>query len=207
MSFLENLSWRYATKKFNGQRLSEDNLNKIKEAIRFAPSSFGVQPYHVVVVEDRAVLQDLKKYAKNNQVKFDTCSHLFIFCLRTDTEKRFQELEKMQNRPKGFLSKVGFVFQHFLPFISLWSMGRFITKDSWARNQAYIALGFALAACAELELDSCPMEGFNTRGFHKILKLPNNIKPTVLMAVGYRAENDVVFTKARFPEKDLFTSI
>jgi nitroreductase len=207
MTFIQNLNWRYATKKFNNEKVIPENIQKIKDAIRFAPSSFGSQPYHIVLVEDKAMLQQLKPHAKNNETKFDTCSHLFIFCARTDIEARFVELEKMQGRPKGFLSQVGRGFQYFMPFIFLYTMGRFNTKSFWARNQTYIALGFGLAACAELSIDSCAMEGFDARAFSRILKLESNIKPVALLAVGYRAEDDKLFPKTRFPESDIFTII
>lgn len=207
MSFLENLTWRYATKKFNTQKITSEQLQKIKDAIRFAPSSFGTQPYHVVIVEKKEMLEQLKLHAPNNEPKFETCSHLLIFCARTDIQNRFEGIEKLQDRPKGFLSKTGFWFQYFAPAVSLVTVGRRLTRYTWSMAQAYIALGFAIAACAELGVDSGPMEGFNARGFHKALNLPRYLKPVVLLAVGYRDPTDTIFPKVRFPESDLFTEI
>jgi nitroreductase / dihydropteridine reductase len=207
MTFIQNLNWRYAVKKFNSEKVSQENIQKIKDAIRYAPSSFGTQPYHVVLVENVATLQGLKSHAKNNEAKFDTCSHMFVFCSRTDVQGRFEAIEKLQGRPKGFLSQAGKAFQYFMPFISIYNMGRFNTKNFWARNQTYIALGFALAACAELSVDSCPMEGFDARAFSRILKLDSHIKPVALLAVGVRSPEDTVYPKSRFPESDLFTII
>jgi nitroreductase/dihydropteridine reductase len=77
---------------------------------------------------------------------------------------------------------------------------------AWAAKQTYIALGFALAACAELGIDSCPMEGFNPAEVDKILNLPENLKTQAFLAVGYRAEGPAQ-PKVRFPESDIFEKI
>lgn len=207
MSFLENLTWRYATKKFNGQKITQEQLEKIKEAIRFAPSSFGTQPYHIVIIDKSEVLEKLKLQASDNESKFETCSHLFVFCARTDLQNRFVGIEKLQGRPKGYLSRVGFWFEYFAPLVTFFMIGRKLTSYAWSTAQAYIALGFALAACAEIQVDSCPMEGFHARSFQKVLRLPRHIKPVALLAVGYRDEADRVYPKARFGEADLFTEI
>ena len=77
---------------------------------------------------------------------------------------------------------------------------------NWASKQAYIALGFGLAACAELGIDSCPMEGFSSEEFDKILGLPEGQKSAVVMAVGYRGE-EPQYPKFRYPNNDLFTVV
>lgn len=76
----------------------------------------------------------------------------------------------------------------------------------WSAKQAYIALGFALAACAELKIDSCPMEAFDPATFKKILNLPDNLEPKVLLAVGHRSPKDthIRLSKIRFKKQDLF---
>ncbi len=207
MTFLENLTWRYATKKFNNQKVSEENLQKIKDAIKMAPTSFGTQPFHVEIISNKDILELLKKVSPNNESKLETCSHLLVFCARTDLQKRFLGIEKLKGLGNSFLAQAAFGFQHFLSVISIFKMGKFLTKTSWARNQTYVPLGFALAACAELKVDSCPMEGFNAQKYAKVLKLGSIFKPSVILAIGYRDESDKIYPKARFPEDDLFTEI
>jgi nitroreductase/dihydropteridine reductase len=75
---------------------------------------------------------------------------------------------------------------------------------AWAQKQAYIALGFGLAACAELQIDSCPMEGLVGPEFDKILGLEKDHFSSVMLAVGYRDPATHALPKVRFPEKDLF---
>jgi nitroreductase len=228
MTFLENLNWRYAAKNFGPECIEDEKINKIKDAIRLAPSSFGVQPYHIIIIKDKNNLQnlkkfvkndeknidegkleELKKFARNNEKKLESCEYLFVFCARTDVFSRFKKLEEMQKRPKYSMWKLGIFFQYFSFLGSYIILGQWFTTFSWATRQAYVALGFALAACAELGVDSCPMEGFNSSKFAKVLKLPRHIKPVVILAVGSRDENDtgLKYPKTRFSNEDLFSEI
>ncbi len=210
MSFLKNIYWRYATKKFNSKKVGDFEIEKIKEAIRFSPSSFGAQPYHIALIENneknKNIFKDLTVSSKNNESKLETCSHLFVFCARTDYKKRFRDLEIMQKRPKGMLSQVGMFLQISGILFNFIFFKRFTTSLAWAKMQTYIALGFAIAACAELKIDSSPMEGFDSLAYKKILKLEQKFKPIVILAVGYRDNEDTAlkYQKARFSNEDLF---
>lgn len=196
MSFIENLNWRYATKEFDGREIPLDVLKKIFAAIQFCPSSFGLQPYRVVVIKNGEFKEQLNSLSFWNQKQIKTCSHLLIFCADLDIEKRAKDFVGLmpQNQGSSFdyeKEAVNFAKR----------MGA-----EWTSKQAYIALGFALAACAELKIDSCPMEAANFSSMKKILELPQNLEPKVLLAIGYRSPNDKHSSdpKIRFDKKDLF---
>ncbi len=202
MSFLKNLTWRYATKKYNGSPVSDESLHSILNAIRFAPSANGAQPYHIIVAH--GALKD-RLIESSGQTDKLGASHLLVFCTRTDYPYRAEELlritAEVQNVPLESLS--GYK-------TSLW---RAIDKPqdmlrAWAGRQTYIALGFALAAAAELSVDASPMEGFKPDEFKRILTLPEYLDPVVIMALGYRDPSDTsqpqFRKKVRFPESDLF---
>lgn len=205
MTFLENLEWRYATKNFSGKQIEGEVVEKILKAIQFAPSSFGAQPYHVYVISDKDLLSKLKLHAKDNEKKFDTCSHMFVFCARTDVKNRFEGIERLQQRTDGTLSRIGFYLEYFFSAVFLIILGQLSNKVTWTKNQTYLAAGFALAACAELQVDACPMEGFNSLSFKKILNMPKGFHPSVLMAIGQRDPNDKIYPKRRYSKEDLFT--
>ena len=61
MELLKSLEWRYATKKMNGEKVPQDKLERILEATRLAPSSYGLTPYHVIVVEDQKLKEECDK--------------------------------------------------------------------------------------------------------------------------------------------------
>lgn len=156
MSFLENIHWRYATKKFDPtQKVSDADIEKILEAIRLTPTSFGLQPYHFYVVTNQDIKNQIQSVAWN-QPQIGTSSHLIVFAVRTDlvnTKNEFFELlsggnEEIRKALKGYEDMVD---------------GSLASRDeasllAWATRQVYIAHGFALAAATELKIDSCAME-------------------------------------------------
>ncbi len=92
MSFIQNLEWRYATKKFDTtKKVSDENLGKILDAIRLTPTSTNVQPYHFYIVTNQEV-KDKIQTASWNQPQIGTSSHLLVFAARTDIEQNKEDL-------------------------------------------------------------------------------------------------------------------
>ena len=86
-SFLNNLEWRFAAKQFLPKPVSLEDLNKILAAIRHAPSSLGLQPYHIFVIADQKIKEQIEPIARN-QKQITTCSQLLVFCARSDMYER-----------------------------------------------------------------------------------------------------------------------
>lgn len=185
-SFTSNLEWRRAVKHFGS---GDVDTTPILQAMTNAPSSFGMQPYKIVAVTNKDIKEKLKPLSYN-QAQVTECHTLFILCARTDVEVRAEEYlkatsaESIRGMLTGFLS--------YLP-----------DKTAWAARQAYIALGFGLAAAAEHKIASCPMEGFNSAEVSKVLDLPSNLLPMVYLAVGEAIEEDGTHPRFRFSESDL----
>jgi nitroreductase len=78
MNIVKSLEWRYASKRMNGQIISDANLNEIQEAIRLSASSIGLQPYKVLVVSSSEAKKKLAPTAYN-QPQVLECSHLMVF--------------------------------------------------------------------------------------------------------------------------------
>jgi nitroreductase len=166
-TFLSNLSWRRAEKHFAPGKV---NIKPIQDAIINAPSSYGMQPYHVFLITDKELKKKLKP-ACYDQSQITDCHALFVFCVYTNLEKRMDEYIKQTNGEHKRKSITTYL--DMLP-----------TKVGWAKQQAYIALGYGLAAATELKIASCPMEGFIPNEVAKILGLKNNLEVCVLLAVG-----------------------
>lgn len=203
-TFLKNLNWRYATKSFDTQKkLNPDQRQKILDATRLAPTSFGLQPFHVFLVNDPALRQ--KIFAAGwNQPQYTTAAEVMVFCSSSDISTRItdylnlasggnaearEKLKGYEGMMRGFLEKLTPEALHV-----------------WGAKQAYIALGFAMAACAELQIDSCPMEGFSAPEIDKILNLAPHLKSAVILTIGHRPEGTDSRTKTRFPESDFFST-
>lgn len=205
MSFLEKLDWRYATKKFDSSRtISPENLAKILEAIRKTPTGYGVMPFRVLVISNDELRAKLKA-ASWNQNQIDTSSELLVFVANTDLQKMadefFVELSGGDATKREALAGYEGSARDFLANIPASEHLRL------ASEQAYIGLGFGLAAAAELEIDSCPMSGFDPKAYQEILGLPENEVPVALLPIGYRAETETPYPKFRLSNETLFKFI
>ena len=202
MSFTSQLNWRYATKKFNPEKeISQENLNTILESIRMAPTSFGLQTFHVSVISNADVKAKLKAAAWG-QEQLTSAPYVLVFSARTDASNRVEQL--LQTISGGNAEvRAGMKAYEDMMTGSISSRNADEIKN-WTAKQAYIALGFAMAACAELSVDSCPVEGFDNGECKKILNLPENLYPAVLLPIGYRADDESPRAKFRFPNEDMF---
>ncbi len=208
MSFISNLNWRYATKKFDeAKKVSEGDLSQILEAIRLAPTSFGLQPFHVSVITNVDLRQKLQEKAWN-QPQITTASHLLVFSARTDIDQRVGQYIDVAS---GGVEEEKLKLKEYEVMLKGFS-GQLVSAPgdkalNWAAKQAYIALGFGLAAAEELSIDSCPMEGFDGAAFKVLLGLTDNLNPVVLLPIGYRASDEQPRSKVRFSNDDLFNFV
>jgi nitroreductase len=208
MSFLENLNWRYATKKFDSaKKVSEENLQKIRDAIRLAPTSFGVQMFSVVEVTDTEIRNKIKE-ASYNQSQVTDSDRLFVFVARNDGEERVENMFQTMSGGNEEVRKTALAGYEGMVRNTVLSQDK-ASLANWSAKQSYIGLGFALAAAAELKIDSCPMEGFDPMKVKEILGLGDEFMPIAMLPVGYRDESDTHLNnpKFRFPESEIFTKV
>jgi nitroreductase / dihydropteridine reductase len=187
MALLDNLKWRYATKKMNGQIVPKDKLNYILEAARLAPSSFGLQPYQIFVIADKNLLAQIRTFS-NNQSQITDCSHLLVFAAWDSySYERIGDVFLRTVKERGLADNAMEAYQK-----RLWNLyeplGRKWQSEHSAK-QVYIALGLAVAAAAEQRVDASPMEGFDKTKMDETLTLEKmGLKSVVMLALGYRDE-------------------
>ena len=208
MQLIENLNWRYSVKKYQKTKVSEENIDKIVEAIRLSASSAGLQPYRVIVVEDEKIRAQLQENSFNPQVT--EASHLIVFAAMSSIngnhiDEYMNLVATTRNIPLESLSD----FKNSLSGYLLAQND----KDNldWATRQAYIGLGTGLAAAAELQIDTTPMEGFDRSVFDTVLGLKDqNLTSVVVLALGYRDEENDFLAKApkvRLPKEQFVMEI
>lgn len=187
---LEALAWRYATKKFDpSKRLTEAQLAALLEAVRLSPSSYGLQPYKILVVSDPELRKQIQA-ASWNQSQVTEASHLLVFAHRTDfgpelIESFLDEVAETRGTKPEALAGYGDFMKSKLLGLSAQQ------KAAWTARQAYIALGTLLSAAAEFQIDACPMEGFEPARVNQILGLDAQHLSAVLLApIGFRSEAD-----------------
>ncbi|MBV2135107.1 nitroreductase family protein [Pseudomonas sp. MAP12] len=202
MDVIELCNWRYATKKMiPGLVVPDEQVERILEAARLAPSSSGLQPYEVLVISDAALRARIQAVAKN-QAQIADCSHLLVFAAwDTYTPERIRQAFEQTRRDRGELSEYwanyGKVLEEQYPV-----RGAEVNFQHTAR-QAYLALGFALLAAAAEGVDCTPMEGFDADALDDLLGLrARGLRSVVLLPLGYRdEENDLLLklNKSRRP--------
>ncbi|QOL81443.1 NAD(P)H-dependent oxidoreductase [Pseudooceanicola spongiae] len=207
--FLEKLDWRYATKKMDPSKpVSEEDVAKIIHAVRMAPTSSGVQPFKLIVVRNPEVREQLKA-ASYGQSQLTDGSHVLVFAAWDNysdarIDAVLDQVQEERGANEGMVAYYQNLKNMYLPRTQE-------VNFEHASRQAYIALGFALAAAAELGVDSTPMEGFEPAKFDEILGLEGHgLKSVVMLALGHRdADNDwlVNMKKVRKSDEDFLTEI
>jgi len=188
MKLTEALQWRYATKRMTGEKISEIALETILEAIRLAPSAYGLQPYKVIVTENKELLNEIYEKACSQLVILQ-CSHLLIFKAKKRVNEEYvegflREIKQLRNSTEeyieGYRGKLHKVLEN--PEVNTFS---------WATQQTYIALGFATFAAAQLNIDATPIEGFDPRALNQLLSINvEEEEAVVMLTLGFRDEKE-----------------
>lgn len=190
MKLIENLNWRYATKIFDAsKKVSKEELEMLKEAIRLSVSAYGLQLYKVLIIENDEIRTELRT-ASWDQKQITDASHLFVFCNYTTNydehvDSYIQRVIEAQGSDEEALKRYGGFIKD-----SIKNMPS-DERKSWSEKQTYLALNNLLLACAEMKIDACPMEGFENSSYNRILGLDEmGMNAAVIATVGYRAEED-----------------
>jgi nitroreductase len=203
---LQGLEWRYATKVFDPSRkIPADVWAALEQTLVLTPTSYGLQPYHFLIVQDPAKRAALLQHSWGQKQVVD-CSHFVVFTARTemkeaDVTRLIDRISAVRRIPAESLHAYR---QAILSDIVHGARGK--VAHEWATRQTYIALGNLMTAAALLGVDTCPMEGLSPAEYDKLLSLPGSGYATVVAcALGYRAAGDkyAALPKVRYPTADL----
>ena len=209
MELLDKLNWRYATKAMNGQKVPQEKINNIIEAISLAPTSSGLQPFEVYVITSQEVKEKIKPIAWNQSVVTD-CSHLLVFAAwDTYTVDRINKMFDLTNEVRGFENEGWENYRQML--LSSYPQRDAEVNFNHAAKQAYIAFSQAITAAAFEEVDATPMEGFDATALDEILGLRvKGLRSCVMLPIGYRATDKdwlVSLKKVRKSREELITEL
>ena len=208
-AFIENQNWRYATKKFDAtKKITTEDLDTLKEAIRLSSSSYGLQPYKVILVENPELRAKIQPSAWG-QSQIVEASHLIVFAneinfgttgidnyIKNASETRAIPAESLQGYADFMKANITALPEDI--------------RNNWTAKQTYLALGNLLNAAAELKIDVTPMEGFVPTEVNEILGLEAlGLNATLIATLGYRHEEDATqyYKKVRKSNEDLFITL
>ena len=207
-TIISALNWRYATKVFDAAKKIDDaTLDTLLESLRFSASSFGLQAWKFVIVENTEIRNELRK-AAYDQSQITNASHLIVLC-RTKID------EALVDKFMAAIAESRKIFPSALDGYKNVIMGSLKSRsveevEAWAARQVYIALGSLLETAALLQVDACPMEGFDNAKFDEILKLnEQGLYSVVSCPIGYRstADESANNPKVRFAKEDVIVKI
>jgi nitroreductase len=202
----EALEWRYATKVFDpNKKIPADVWAALEQALVLTPTSYGLQPYQFLIVQDPAKRAALLPHSWNQKQVVD-CSHFVVFTARTemkdvDISRLLDRIHAVRGVPATALKTY-----HDLMLADIVNGPRGKVAHEWAARQCYIALGELMTAAALLGVDACPMEGLAPKEYDQILVLNGTGYATVVAcALGYRAAGDkyASLIKVRYPAQEL----
>ncbi len=204
---LSALNWRYAAKQFDTEKkISADDWKVLAESLRLTPSSYGLQPWKFIVVQDPATRKQLREKSWN-QSQVTDCSHFVVLTHRTEVKE--SDIQK-------FIDKIIQVRGVTAESLEAYKQGmtgdlvrgpRSQTIIHWAERQTYIAMGFLMETAALMKIDTCPMEGIDPASYDEILGLKfSGYKTIAAVACGYRGAKDPLqqAKKVRFDVQDIF---
>jgi len=209
MSVINDLQWRYATKKMNGQPVPQEKVDYILKAAWLAPSSSGLQPFEIIVITNKELLEKIKPIAFG-QSQITDASHLLVFAAWDNyTEERINSVFERNNNERSLPDSATNDYRNML-------LKNYLAKTAeenftHAAKQSYISFGAAIIAAAEQKVDATPMEGFNAAALDELLNLKEKgLRSVTLLPLGYRdAANDwlVNMKKVRTPIADFIITL
>ena len=199
---LDALQWRYAAKVFDAtKKIPADVWDALEQSLVLTPTSYGLQPYHFLIVQDAAKRAELLPNSWGQKQVVD-CSHFVVFTARTEmTEADVDRFVKRSAEVRGVPTESLAAYRGMM-LGDVVNGPRGKIAHEWAARQCYIALGNLMTTAAVLGVDACPMEGINPPEYDKILGLAGSgYKTVVALALGYRSVNDKYASLAKIRYK------
>ena len=188
----KSFSSRFSSKSFDSsKKLNQSEIDSIIDAANYAPTSFGIQPFKIIEVTN----DDLKSKIEAigyGQPQFTTCDRIFIWAIEKDIKKSIDEyMERVVNSGRLNNDAAAGFRKYIDSHIDNNTVLRHSNIENWNAKQAYISLGFALAACAVLGVSSCAMEGFDPDKLDELLELDKiGLRSVVILTIGVIKEGD-----------------
>ena len=184
--FLKAMAFRHACKTFDtAKQIPQEEFESMLEVARLSPSSFGMEPWRLIIVR-RPELRKALKSACWNQNQITECSELVIFTTDNDTVRSdtpyVRKMFERRGLPKEAVETYMGVYKNYLEPIECDE----VLLENWTAKQCYIAMANMMTYAATLQIDSCPIEGFDKESVEAILDLEYGHSVAVMCAFGYR---------------------
>lgn len=207
---LNAFHFRHACKEFDTNKIiPQEDIEFILETARLSPSSFGFEPWHFIVVQDKNLRELLKENAWGATKKLETASHFVVGLtmksplIKWNSDYISSFMKDVQQLPDEVVKGKGKFFEDFQK--SDFDLSDDRKLFDWASKQTYIALGNMMTSASLIGIDSCPIEGFNQETTEKILREnlgvdTNQFGISYMVAFGYRVKEPNAKTRRKMEE-------
>ncbi len=206
MNIIEKLNWRYATKQFDSsKKIPESDWNILEESLRLAPSSYGLQPWKFIVIQNPELRKKLKAVSWDQPQVEDSSHFVVLTTLKKIDAAHVKKFINSMAQQRGIETSSLKSYEELMSG-DIIKGPRSAIAGFWAQRQAYIAMGFLMETAALMNIDACPMEGLDPEAYDKILELTSSPYATVAaVALGYRHADDKYqhLKKVRFTKEDV----
>lgn len=208
MNIIDALNWRYAVRQFSHQRIDDEKINQLIEATRLSATSYGLQPYRMIVVDNIETRKKLMAYSMGQQ-KVVECSHLVVFAALAEPGNDMidEYIHSVARVRKQSVDDLNGLAEHMRSVFADMSSEQ---KKAWAHQQVHIALGTMLTAAATMQIDSCPMGGIEAAGYDQVLGLAERgLETSVICTLGIRHPDDhnASLEKVRYDQAEMVITI
>jgi nitroreductase len=224
---------RRAIRVFDPVQIPAATREQILEAARLAPSSFNSQPYRFYWIESPGI-RKTTAHLCYGQSAAATASALVVAvadigCWRETVAAELnwmrtagftpEEVRKHERRAKfakwfyiqGIFNSVGFLKWMILRVVNLWRVIGMAPVSrqglfKWATKNAALAAQNLMIAAEALDLNTCPMEGFDTRRLSRFLGLSSRYHEIIMViAVGKKSQQHIDHPQWRRPLENTVT--
>lgn len=197
---LEAMKYRYATKKFDPEKIiSDEDFETLLEAARLSPTSFGMEPWKILVIQNRKIREEMMPYGWGARAGLSGASHFVVFLANKRDDITFGS-PYADHMLKDIHQVLPEVYDFYSQVYTRFGKEKMKILDSertaldWTSKQAYIVMANMMTMAAYMGIDSCPLEGFNPADMTRLLGEEHHLFDTrhygiaVMAAFGYRAE-------------------
>lgn len=184
---------RYSCKSFSDKKISQADFDAILEVVRLSETSFGSEPFKVVVVQNQEIRTKMKEVSWGGQAQIPECSHLLVFLAKNQEYSKYDSLH-LKDHFKNTIGLNDVALNQRLSKYKEFQLEDFDLKTDrqitdWAHRQTYIVLANVILMAKAIGIDSCPMEGFDKQKMTQILKDAGvelqGLDVSVMLALGY----------------------
>lgn len=208
---------RYTAKAYDSsKKLTNEQIQQIKDILRFAPSSVNSQPWHFILATSDEAKAKIAKSAESvhpkNVTNIKDCALVIVFCMKTNIDDNYLNELLSQEEKDGRFPTPEFLQMQKFARGKFTDLHKYNYKDllHWIEKQVYLNLGNTLLALSALGVNATPMEGIEPQIIDEKFNLrEKGYMTSMIVTVGYSSEEDfnAKLPKSRLSEEKVFTEV